>query len=54
MICKGKGCNNNVEEGWCAICQLRWSCMDSGYEITGQLKDNKIYGLILTRSDLVR
>ena len=52
MICKGKDCKNEVEKGWCKLCQLRWACKEYGYKIYGELKEGEIYGLILQREDL--
>ena len=54
MKCTGKGCNNEVEDGHCELCYLEWEAKKCGYILTGEIKDNKIYGVILTREDLVK
>ena len=48
MKCNGKDCNNEVEKGWCLICQ----CKHHGYNAIGRFEDGKIVGLILQREDL--
>ncbi len=41
--CRGKDCNNEVEKGWCLICQ----CEYIGYEAIGRFEEGRIVGLIL-------
>ncbi len=55
--CKNfKECGNytNAKHSkWCYPCSLRWQFKQMGYEITAELVDGKICGIVLTREDLV-
>lgn len=45
---------NAKHSKWCYPCSLIWQCKQMGYEVTAELNDGKIQGLVLTRKDLIK
>jgi hypothetical protein len=52
MKCKGKGCSNEVKEGHSELCYLEYQAKLCGYDLTAEIKDGKIWGMVFTREDL--